>query len=217
MLVTQSCLTLCSPMDCGQWDSSVHGILQTRILQWIAIPFSRASSQPRDGTQVSCTAGRFFTIWASWEAWNYLTQRSGSQFPPAIDRAFLFDGFRSLDLPVCCRRGQRGLSSLEEMLRQKKKKKKKQIKKKKKQKERNADGGLWNLSNCIKQVRAQKVGRHLPPLEEKPVSPQVFAQLWVHQQCLRQTLPPAKGFLLRFSLSQQWLCDWMGPIGTQIK
>ena len=57
--VTQSCLTLCDPMD-----YTVHGILQARILKWVAFPFSRESSQPRDWTGVSCIAGRFFTTWA---------------------------------------------------------------------------------------------------------------------------------------------------------
>ena len=47
-LVTQSCLTLCDPMDCNLPDSSVHGILQARILEWVAMPFSRGSSQPKD-------------------------------------------------------------------------------------------------------------------------------------------------------------------------
>ena len=65
--VTKSCLTLCDPMDCGPPGSSVHGILQARILEWVAFPFSRGSSQPRDRTQVSCFAGRFFTIWATRE------------------------------------------------------------------------------------------------------------------------------------------------------
>ena len=50
-------------MDCSPPGSSVHEILQARILEWVAIPFSRGSSQPRDQTQVSCIAGRFFTIW----------------------------------------------------------------------------------------------------------------------------------------------------------
>ena len=63
--VAQLCLTLCDPMDCSLPGSSVHGILQARILERIAVPFSRGSSQPRDGTQVtlvvSCIAGRFFT------------------------------------------------------------------------------------------------------------------------------------------------------------
>ena len=59
--------TLCDPMDCSLPGSSVHGILQARILEWVAIPFSRGSSQPRDQTWVSYIAGRFFTIWATKE------------------------------------------------------------------------------------------------------------------------------------------------------
>ena len=62
VLVAQSCLTLCDSMDCSLPGSSVHGILQARILEWVVIPFSRGSSQPRDGTWVSYTVGRFFTI-----------------------------------------------------------------------------------------------------------------------------------------------------------
>ena len=63
LLVAQSCPTLCDPcMDCNLPGSSVHWILQTRILEWVAIPFSRGSSQPRNWTWVSCIAGRFFTI-----------------------------------------------------------------------------------------------------------------------------------------------------------
>ena len=61
MKVTQSCPTLCDPMDGSPPGSSVHGILQARILEWVAIPFSRGSSLPRDRTQVSCTSGRYFT------------------------------------------------------------------------------------------------------------------------------------------------------------
>ena len=68
VLVAQSCLTLCNPMDCSLPGSSVHGILQARVLEWVAIPFSTGSSQYRDQTRVSCTAGRFFTIWAAREA-----------------------------------------------------------------------------------------------------------------------------------------------------
>ena len=66
--VAQSCPTLCDPMVCSPPGSSVHGILQARILEWVAIPFSRGSSQPRDGTQVSCIAGRFFANWTTREA-----------------------------------------------------------------------------------------------------------------------------------------------------
>ena len=68
LLVTQSCLTLCDPMGCSPPGSSVHGILQTRILEWVAIPFSRGSSQTRDRIQVPCITGRFFTIWIMREA-----------------------------------------------------------------------------------------------------------------------------------------------------
>ena len=67
MLVAQFCLTLCDPMDCSPPGSSLHGILQARILEWVAISFSRGSSQPRDWTCVSCIAGRFFTIWVTGE------------------------------------------------------------------------------------------------------------------------------------------------------
>ena len=59
--VTQSCPTLCDSMDCSLPGSSVHGTLQVGILEWVVIPFSRESSRPRDQTQVSCVAGRFFT------------------------------------------------------------------------------------------------------------------------------------------------------------
>ena len=55
-------IQLWDPMDCSPPGSSVHGILQARILQWVAIPFSRASSRPRDRSQVSCIAGRFFPL-----------------------------------------------------------------------------------------------------------------------------------------------------------
>ena len=49
-------------------DYKVHGILQARILEWVAFPFCRGSSQPRDQTQASCIAGGFFTSWATREA-----------------------------------------------------------------------------------------------------------------------------------------------------
>ena len=65
-LTTQSCPTLCDPMS-----YTVHGILQARILEWVTFPFSRGSSQPRDQTQVSLIAGRFFTRWATREAQEY--------------------------------------------------------------------------------------------------------------------------------------------------
>ena len=65
--VPLSCLTLCDPMDCSLPGSSVHGILHARIMEWVAISFSRGSSWPRDWTQVSRIVGRHFTVWATRE------------------------------------------------------------------------------------------------------------------------------------------------------
>ena len=64
--VAQSCLPVCDPMGC-----TVHGILQARILEWVAFPFSRRSCQSRDWIQIFCTAGRFFASWATGEAQEY--------------------------------------------------------------------------------------------------------------------------------------------------
>ena len=61
-------LTLWDPVDCSLPGPSVHGVLQARTLEWVAVPFSRGSSWPRDRTWVSCIAGRFFTIWVTREA-----------------------------------------------------------------------------------------------------------------------------------------------------
>ena len=58
----------CVFMDCSPPGSSAHGIFQTRILEWVVLSFSKGSSQSRDPTEVSCIAGRFFTIWATREA-----------------------------------------------------------------------------------------------------------------------------------------------------
>ena len=81
-------------MDCSLPSSSVHGILQARILEWVAIPFSRGSSQPRDRTQVSCIAGGFFTTWTTREApkkvrgyqtrWNRIFQLSWETMIPHV-------------------------------------------------------------------------------------------------------------------------------------
>ena len=68
VLAAQLCPTLCDPMDCSPPGSSAHGILQARILEWVAISFSRESSWPRNGTQVSCIIGRFFMVGATREA-----------------------------------------------------------------------------------------------------------------------------------------------------
>ena len=69
--VAQCCPTLRNPMDCSPPGFSVHGIFQARILEWVAISFSRGSSWPWDQTQVSCIAGRRSTLWATREAQYY--------------------------------------------------------------------------------------------------------------------------------------------------
>ena len=98
-LSLQSCLNLCNPTDCHPPHYSVHGILQARILEWVAVSFSRGSYWPRDRTWFSCIAGWFFTVWATrvvangkgqfipslkadWYAWTYSLcpqQSGGSQ------------------------------------------------------------------------------------------------------------------------------------------
>ena len=74
----QSCLTLCDPMNHNSPDSSVHGIFPARILEWVAIPFSRGSSQPRDRTHISrgsCIAGGFFFLLSHWGSPCHIRQR----------------------------------------------------------------------------------------------------------------------------------------------
>ena len=66
-LVAKLCPTLCDPMHCSPSGSSVHGILQTRILEWIAMPSSRESSRLQDQTWVSCIVGRLANSLRSWE------------------------------------------------------------------------------------------------------------------------------------------------------
>ena len=66
-LVTKSCPTLCSPIDCSLQGSSVHGIFQARILEWVAISFSRRSSQPRDWTHIFCIGKWILYNWATRE------------------------------------------------------------------------------------------------------------------------------------------------------
>ena len=83
--VTQSCPTLCDPMDCSPPGSSVRGILQARTLEWVAILYSRGSFPPRDWTRVSWIAGRLFTA----EAWGkpsvmWHLLHTSLQFPKAV-------------------------------------------------------------------------------------------------------------------------------------
>ena len=99
--VTQSCPTLYNPVGCNLPGFSVHGILQARILEWVAIPFSRGFSQFRDWTQVSHIAGGFFTSWDTSEAqeyWSGLPIPSPADFPnpeteprsPALQANFFY-------------------------------------------------------------------------------------------------------------------------------
>ena len=69
--VAQLCPNLCNHVDRSPPGSSVHGILQAKVLEWVAISFSRGSSQPRDRTRVSHIAGRCFILWAAREAPNW--------------------------------------------------------------------------------------------------------------------------------------------------
>ena len=78
MLVAQLCWTLCNTMDNSPSGSSVHGILQARILEWVAISFSRGSSRPTDRTWVFWIAGGVFTFWATGEAQFHSVQFSHS-------------------------------------------------------------------------------------------------------------------------------------------
>ena len=119
--VAQSCLTLCNSMDCSLPGSTVHGILQARILEWVAIPFSRGSSQPR-----SYIAGGFFTNWATREALHMAKAHSNFLRPETrnlteyrrhlvdtleekssevADRVSLVAQWQGNHLPICRRHG----------------------------------------------------------------------------------------------------------------
>ena len=96
VLVTQSYLTLCDPIYCSLQCSS----LQARILEWVAIRFSRGSSWPKDQTLVSCITNRFFTIWATRKApkkiWRehksiLLSERSQSEKAIYTERFHMYD------------------------------------------------------------------------------------------------------------------------------
>ena len=124
-LVTKLFLILWDPTDCSLPDSSVYGISQARILEWVTISFSKGSFLPRDWTYVSSLAGRFFTIWATWEApccssesvshsvvsnclqphglyspWNSPGQNIGAGSLSLLQRIFQTQGFNPV-LPHC--------------------------------------------------------------------------------------------------------------------
>ena len=87
---TQSRLTLCDSMAYSLPGLSIHGIFQAKVLEWVAISFSRGSSWPRDQTQVSCIAGRRFTLWTTREAQQW-GQVIGNQAPESRSRARCLD------------------------------------------------------------------------------------------------------------------------------
>ena len=100
MLVAQSCSILCNLTDCSPPGSSVYGLLQARLPEWVARCFFRASSQPRDQTWVSCTAGRFFTIWATREAHNSFSVLSSLLWPLGFSKKSSSDRGCLLDISV---------------------------------------------------------------------------------------------------------------------
>ena len=94
MLIPQSCLILCDPMHCNPLGVSVYRVLQTRILEWVAIQFSGGFSQPRDWTWVSyisCIGGGFFTVWDTREALSF-----SLSYPKCLPRV-------TLSIEVCWR------------------------------------------------------------------------------------------------------------------
>ena len=100
---------LCDPMDCILPGSSVHGIFQARVLEWVAISFSRGSSRPSDGTQVSHIASRHFTVFATreaqmleWVAYPFSSSSSQPRNQTRVSciagRFFLFSSFKPTEL-----------------------------------------------------------------------------------------------------------------------
>ena len=96
LLVSHACLTLCNPMDYSLLSSSVHGILQARILEWLATPFSR-----RSWSQFSCIASRFFTFWATREAQKKKKNHCGQWLQPWNEKT-LAPWKKSSDKPREC-------------------------------------------------------------------------------------------------------------------
>ena len=82
--VAQLYPTLWGPMDCSPPGSSIHGIFQARVLEWVAISSSRGSSWPRDGSQISRTTDRCSTIWATREAQDHTRQGKSEQLPQTM-------------------------------------------------------------------------------------------------------------------------------------
>ena len=115
---SQSCPTLCDPVDCSLPGSSIHGILQARILEWVAISFSRGSSRPRDWTNVSHLVGRRFTLWATREAIDWETMETVTGFI-FLDSKITADGDCSLEIRICLFLGRKTMKNLDGILKSK--------------------------------------------------------------------------------------------------
>ena len=107
--VTLSCPTLCNPMDWSLPGFSIHGIFQARVLEWVAISFSRKSSQPRDWTQVSRIVSRRFTVWATREVLTVLKlDLSPQTWPQSSNLTF---GLLGVASPLCSEKAMAPYSS----------------------------------------------------------------------------------------------------------
>ena len=107
VLLAQSCPTLCDSIDCSSPGPSVYAILHERILEWVAIPFSKGSSPSRDQTQVFYIAGRFFTIWATREAL-YINKRTYNTFVHITLTKIMDFPDSSIDKESTCNAGDPG-------------------------------------------------------------------------------------------------------------
>ena len=99
--VAQSCPTLCNPMDCSPPGSSVHGIFQARILEWVDISSSRGSSQFRDPIHVSCIAGGFFTAEPPGKPCSKPLNLCHSSHPPHCQTLVLFCNLQTIYNSFC--------------------------------------------------------------------------------------------------------------------
>ena len=97
VLVIQLCASLCNPMDCSPPGVSVHEISQVRMLEWVAISFSRGYSRPREWTCIFCIAGRFITVWATREPQYFLERLSKEWFLCKVIKASTGTSTRLLD------------------------------------------------------------------------------------------------------------------------
>ena len=97
--VAQSCPTLCDPMDCSLPGSSVHRLFQARVLEWVAISFSRGSSQPRDWTWVCHIVGKCLTIWATREPPESSLTRSSPEIENVTTYMLIFFKKNNLFIP----------------------------------------------------------------------------------------------------------------------